>query len=126
VPFGHHSGSGNAALPREKDFPMKRFMLILACGIMIAGSGCCWHNGFGGGGCGQSYGGGYGGGGCGPGGCGYGAYAPNGQNAYAPVGQTAYGQSINQGAFYTGNQYQAALPGYGQAATLPVNPYPAY
>lgn len=63
---------------------MKRFSLVLACALMLAGSGCCWMH--------QPYGCGYGGGGGCPGGaCGAGGYpqaVPYG--AYAPMGGTAY------------------------------------
>ncbi len=77
---------------------MKRFAILLACTVMLAGAGCCGYSPYGGGG---GYGAGYAptyGGGCPGGNCGaYGGYngaqaaAPYyGQSAYMPMGQTAY------------------------------------
>jgi hypothetical protein len=38
---------------------MKRFALLIACALMIASSGCCWHQPYGNCGCGYGSGAGY-------------------------------------------------------------------
>jgi len=95
---------------------MKRFALMMACALMLAGSGCCGFGGpFGGygGGYGAGYGPSYGGGGCPGGACGAFPGAYNG--GYTGTAMTPYG---GQTAFAP-----QAMPAYQSAA---VNYMPVY